>query len=186
MMMIRAHIQWHWDRFKRISASERTLTALILDLDFKHPLPINHFQVSEEAQGPKWSLRLLILSSTRSEHLWTVRKIWHFYEVSDSSDTFLKCEINTLWSVSHFSEVSEASDTFLMCREVSEESDTSRSSEQSWTVFWHFLWFNFFLQHYGVFLQVPYVFYIFRPRACTYRSEPYSCSLAYDTALIAP
>ena len=139
MMMIRAHIQWHWDRFKRISASERTLTALILDLDFKHPLPINHFQVSEEAQGPKWSLRLLILSSTRSEHLWTVRKIWHFYEVSDSSDTFLKCEINTLWSVSHFSEVSEASDTFLMCREVSEESDTSRSSEQSWTVFWHFL-----------------------------------------------
>ena len=44
----------------------------------------------------------------------------------------------------------------------------------------------FFLQHYGVFLQVPGVFSIFRPRACTYRSEPYSCRLAYGTAPFGP
>ena len=45
---------------------------------------------------------------------------------------------------------------------------------------------NFFLQHYGVFLQVPGVFSIFRPRACTYRSEPDSCRLAYGTAPFGP
>ena len=44
----------------------------------------------------------------------------------------------------------------------------------------------FFLQHYGVFLQVPGVFSIFRPRACTYRSEPDSCRLAYGTAPFGP
>ena len=42
------------------------------------------------------------------------------------------------------------------------------------------------LQHYGVFLQVPGVFSIFRPRACTYRSEPDSCRLAYGTAPFGP
>ena len=44
----------------------------------------------------------------------------------------------------------------------------------------------FFLQHYGVFLKVPGVFSIFRPRACIYRSEPDSCRLSYGTAPFGP
>ena len=44
----------------------------------------------------------------------------------------------------------------------------------------------FFLQHYDVFLQMPSFFSIFRPRACTYRSEPDSCRLAYGTTPFGP
>ena len=44
----------------------------------------------------------------------------------------------------------------------------------------------FFLQNYDVFLQVAGVFFKFRPRACTYCSEPDSCSLAYGTAPSGP
>ena len=43
--------------------------------------------------------------------------------------------------------------------------------------------FNFFLQHYDVFLQVPGVFSIFWPRACTYCLAPNSCHLAYGITL---
>ena len=45
---------------------------------------------------------------------------------------------------------------------------------------------NFFLQHYEVFLQVAGGFSKLRPRASTYRLDPYSCCLAYCTAQFGP
>ena len=42
--------------------------------------------------------------------------------------------------------------------------------------------FKKILQHCVVFLQVADVFSKFRPRACTYRSDPYSCRLVCGTA----
>ena len=46
--------------------------------------------------------------------------------------------------------------------------------------------FKKILQHCVVFLQVADVFSKFRPRACTYRSDPYSCRLAYGASPFGP
>ena len=44
----------------------------------------------------------------------------------------------------------------------------------------------FFIHHYDAFLQVAVNFSKFRPIACTYRSDPDSCRLAYGTTTFGP
>ena len=80
--------------------------------------------------------------------------------------------------------------TFVMLYALlyTQSGDTSQRQTKQLIAYLYYLCHDliFFLQHYGVFLQVPGVFSIFRPRACTYRSEPDSCRLAYGTAPFGP
>ena len=69
----------YWDLFKRLSASESSLSALIQHVHLKHPK--DYFQVSEESQRPQWlgrglSFRLLLLNAKSEIHLWRPAHTW--------------------------------------------------------------------------------------------------------------
>ena len=85
-----------------------------------------------KCQSLLWSVSHFSEVSQKSDTSLKCRNL----KLSESFDTSLKCEKNTFWSIDHFSENLEESDTSLKCRKVSKESDTPLKSQKNLTD-WH-------------------------------------------------